>query len=634
MAALVCEICGGKLMAKSGGLFECEYCGMQYDKTRIQEMVQEIKGTVQVEGTVEVTGTVKLDGPVEVKGSVTLENLLIRGNDALADGIWDRADEFFEKALDINPSNAQAYLGQMMAQLHVRKHEDLKDCAEPFDCSFYYKKVMQFADAPLRNALDSYLSAINRRKEDIQIAELAQRQAEAAKHFAQFAEIDGSILKKYSGNDTDLLIPNTITHIAEEAFSWCKTLNSVVIPDSVVSIGNYAFRACQNLISVQLPESLLNIGEGAFWSCYNLAAIQLPDSLLSIGDSAFGYCNSLAYVEIPPNVTGIADAFFHCENLVEFKVSDQNTHYSSDNSGALFSKDKTCLHCVPMGLQGSYTIADGVTKIDDFAFYGCAKLTSVTIPDSVVSIGKCAFSQCKSLCSVTIPSSVVTIGEEAFLSCEALTTVQIPGNVSDIGANAFGGCEKLSGIWVSADNQHYANNDFGALLNRNHTVLLNVPGGVQGDYIIANTVRQLDAYAFYSCSKLTSVTIPDTVTGIEKGTFLWCNQLESVTIPKSVVAIDDEAFDPHERNRFLHIYTPLGSFAEQWAKQKQIPVSEDAVSRQIRMEKEENEARIARQTLQKLMAERRAASLCQHCGGELKGLFSKKCVSCGKPKDY
>ena len=61
MAALQCEICGGKLVAKSGGLFECEFCGMQYDKTRIQEMVQEIKGTVRVEGTVEVKGTVAID---------------------------------------------------------------------------------------------------------------------------------------------------------------------------------------------------------------------------------------------------------------------------------------------------------------------------------------------------------------------------------------------------------------------------------------------------------------------------------------------------------------------------------------------------------------------------------------------
>ena len=31
---------------------------------------------------------------------------------------------------------------------------------------------------------------------------------------------------------------------------------------------------------------------------------------------------------------------------------------------------------------------------------------------------------------------------------------------------------------------------------------------------------------------------------------------------------------------------------------------------------------------------RRNAGLCQHCGGELKGLFSKKCASCGRPKDY
>lgn len=31
---------------------------------------------------------------------------------------------------------------------------------------------------------------------------------------------------------------------------------------------------------------------------------------------------------------------------------------------------------------------------------------------------------------------------------------------------------------------------------------------------------------------------------------------------------------------------------------------------------------------------RRASGLCQHCGGELKGVFSKKCENCGKPKDY
>ena len=41
-----------------------------------------------------------------------------------------------------------------------------------------------------------------------------------------------------------------------------------------------------------------------------------------------------------------------------------------------------------------------------------------------------------------------------------------------------------------------------------------------------------------------------------------------------------------------------------------------------------------RRAAERLAAQRRSQGLCQHCGGELKGFFSKKCTSCGKPKDY
>ena len=55
---LQCEICGGKLIGKAGGIYECDSCGMEYDTTWVKEKIQEIKGTVKVEGTVEVTGKV------------------------------------------------------------------------------------------------------------------------------------------------------------------------------------------------------------------------------------------------------------------------------------------------------------------------------------------------------------------------------------------------------------------------------------------------------------------------------------------------------------------------------------------------------------------------------------------------
>ena len=119
MAALSCEICGGKLMAKAGGIFECDSCGMMYDKTRIQEMVQEIKGTVKVEGTVQVAGTVK------VEGSVNVENFLKRGQLALEQKNFKKAEQFFDEALNLDAECDRAYLGKYCATRQETCIDDL-----------------------------------------------------------------------------------------------------------------------------------------------------------------------------------------------------------------------------------------------------------------------------------------------------------------------------------------------------------------------------------------------------------------------------------------------------------------------------------------------------------------------------
>ena len=69
-AKLQCEICGGKLIGRPGGVFECDSCGMEYDTAWAKAKIQEITGTVKVEGTVEVTGKVQVEGPVKVEGGV------------------------------------------------------------------------------------------------------------------------------------------------------------------------------------------------------------------------------------------------------------------------------------------------------------------------------------------------------------------------------------------------------------------------------------------------------------------------------------------------------------------------------------------------------------------------------------
>ena len=82
MAALQCEICGGKLIGKPGGMFECDSCGMEYSTEWAKAKVQEIKGTVKIEGPVEVTGTVK------VEGGASVETMLRRAKRFLSQGEW------------------------------------------------------------------------------------------------------------------------------------------------------------------------------------------------------------------------------------------------------------------------------------------------------------------------------------------------------------------------------------------------------------------------------------------------------------------------------------------------------------------------------------------------------------------
>ena len=83
----------------------------------------------------------------------------------LEDGEWDRADSFCEQMLNLNPECAEAYLGKLMVELRVRRREELRNCAEPFDGHNYYQKALRFAGPELQNELTGDIGHINTRNE-------------------------------------------------------------------------------------------------------------------------------------------------------------------------------------------------------------------------------------------------------------------------------------------------------------------------------------------------------------------------------------------------------------------------------------------------------------------------------------
>ena len=92
-------------------------------------------------------------------------------------------------------------------------------------------------------------------------------------------------------------------------------------------------------------------------------------------------------------------------------------------------------------------IGNGVTSIDDFAFWYCRGLMDVAIPNSVTGIGLASFGRCINISSVTIPNSVVRIENTAFSGCSGLTSVIIPNSVTNMGSDVFSSCTNLQKVY-------------------------------------------------------------------------------------------------------------------------------------------------------------------------------------------
>ena len=281
---------------------------------------------------------------------------------------------------------------------------------------------------------------------------------------------------------TSLTLSDGVASIGDYAFNWCSSLTSVTIPASVASIGIGAFGGCDSLAAIvvdgdnaeycsingvlfnkdatelilyprgkngayAIPDGVAVIGEMAFTDCYRLKNVTIPDSVVSIGERAFEN-TELTSVTIPASVTEIGErAFAYCCRLTEINVDSENTVYSSLN-GLLLSKNGDTLVSCPAGMEGEFSIPEGIKTIGASAFSGCYGITSVTIPYGVTGIEICAFWSCDGLTSVTIPGSVNEIGRLAFESCYNLTSVTIQDGVAAIANGAFYDCNNLSSVVI------------------------------------------------------------------------------------------------------------------------------------------------------------------------------------------
>ena len=111
--------------------------------------------------------------------AANVQSLLGRAFMALEDGEWSKADEFCEQALNLDFQNARAYLGKLMAELHVRREADLSGQPRPLASNGHYQKALRFADEALKAELTGWNEAIiQRNRQRQQAAEFSAAMAQ------------------------------------------------------------------------------------------------------------------------------------------------------------------------------------------------------------------------------------------------------------------------------------------------------------------------------------------------------------------------------------------------------------------------------------------------------------------------
>ncbi|MBQ7369686.1 MAG: leucine-rich repeat domain-containing protein, partial [Clostridia bacterium] len=345
-----------------------------------------------------------------------------------------------------------------------------------------------------------------------------------------------TVLKKYKGKGGDVVIPDGVTDIAENAFANCDKVTSVTFPKTA----NFLTRAMTSsgvLSSMNIARKVFGVGENAFSGCLGLKSIVIPISVTDIAKNTFKDCPNLTiYAEMqnePENwVNGVFTGRWNPDNRpvvwgykagagtsVTPKTETQNPDFEIEN-GVLKKYN---------GKGGDVVIPSEVKEIGGKVFFDCQSLLSIKIPKSVTTIGEHAFSCCKGLKTINFSNGVENIGEFAFSNCENLETVKFPNSMTSIGCGAFMTCKRLQEVILPNE-------------------LISMGGSVFMECFALKSIKfpknmsEIPRQTCTDCYSLKSVILPNKLQSIGKIAFRNCGFLETIVIPKTVTQILGGAF--------------------------------------------------------------------------------------------
>ena len=347
-------------------------------------------------------------------------------------------------------------------------------------------------------------------------------------------EITRYKLKKYTGHDTSVSLPDDILQICERAFDSCNSVREVKLNDCVTSIGTGAFQNCDHLLFIHFPNALQKIDTGAFFNCRSLSEIcfDIESMLDTIGRFAFKNCTSVTRIILPPSLKFVGRyAFAYCNNVREIYIPKSAECESNalayinpfakivwyEDASEVYKQESTAIHKQSkdflvsenrllkyLGSKKALTTPPNVEIIESNAFDKNCPLESISL-SNVKIIDECAFWQ-SNVSQFKFGESLLSIESHAFYACQGLEHIVFPPSLLKIGSHAFRQCVNLKTVKFVFGIQEIATN------------------------------------AFSNCESINTLSFPHSLKFIGKSAFSGENKLKYVFIPNSINIIEDFAF--------------------------------------------------------------------------------------------
>ena len=386
----------------------------------------------------------------------------------------------------------------------------------------------------------------------------------------------------------EVVVPNTITEIGDEAFCGISSITSLNIGTGVRKIGADAFNSCTGITQITGGNSLLEIGSYAFIGCSNLTSVKLS-AVKSIGNYAFSGCRKLAEFNFNGIETINSNAFYNC-GFKEVNIPSSATYIGSDAFALCTKITSVTLPFIgtsnsesstkfPFGIifgttqyasaieTTQYYIKNGQSYSSRGTYYIPSTLKSITINGGNVNYGVLS-----NLVDVEVElNNVEKIEKNGFLNSK-ITKLTLDNSLVEINGDQINGAFSSATIgdvyfngtvedWlnVSMSNltcclQHIANNMFVSDKNIKEITQLDATNvTVINDYSLYNftgllevtfnsNILSIGEYAFNNCSNLKQIILPASLESIGDSAFRNCSNLESVEVNSNLQSIGSYAF--------------------------------------------------------------------------------------------